>query len=746
MKIVELHIIDFGGLTDRKYTLDGGLNIFQGDNESGKSTVWLFIKFMLFGMPKKGHPDREKSISRSTHRAGGIMTVIYDGQRYRIERSFSEGSRGRVTVYNETTGEKAFTDAEPGEAMLGVTRDVFENSCGIGQSACSGLGGEKGAAAIRNILSSADESVDIDKIKRKLDGIRVYYRHLKGNGGRLYELSTAINETEQRLERATESRLRIATAEERLEKNSQLISAAEARRGELRELLADMQKAELIRRFDALYENERAYTDLEEERSKLLSSSLENEYLPTAADVANLSMLADSMERAEGAFGATCEKLQELESEAPYDKEKAEIGETLSVKGGADAVVNSIKKAGGTKKLGVVLCALGAIGIGVGITLLAIVGMIAGIVSLSAGAVLGSAGAATIAVSASRVNKISKEYGVKGTTLCDYIRECERAAESKMGYNSRLSDARADKKSAAEHSAFISSELERAIRRTSSTSEISSAGAREEAKRLKVFIDGYSALTAKIDRLSAVIANDRQLLSVYNDKELRAAVKNTVVELSDKKIRDTENEERFYSEKLRTLTDRDRALRTDLINLKATDEDPAAIADKLSDLRAEYTEAEEYYESLVIAIEGIEKAAASMRGNITPLLGDNAGKMMEYISDGRYKAVSMGPSLDVALVDKDGLTTSEEMMSGGTEDAAYLAVRISLMMQIYGGELPPLMMDETLCQLDDTRMKRILKLVGKLCEESLQCILFTCHRREASAVREMSINAKVFDM
>ena len=81
MKIIKLDIIEFGGLTDRHYTLGEGLNIFCGDNESGKSTLWAFVKFMLYGLPnKKGHPERIKGINRSTHRACGAMTVLWKGE------------------------------------------------------------------------------------------------------------------------------------------------------------------------------------------------------------------------------------------------------------------------------------------------------------------------------------------------------------------------------------------------------------------------------------------------------------------------------------------------------------------------------------------------------------------------------------------------------------------------------------------------------------------------------------------
>ena len=79
MRIKELNVIEFGGLAGRRFELSDGINIFEGNNEAGKSTLWLFIKFMLYGMPKKGHPERERSINRMTHRAIGTMLVSHEG-------------------------------------------------------------------------------------------------------------------------------------------------------------------------------------------------------------------------------------------------------------------------------------------------------------------------------------------------------------------------------------------------------------------------------------------------------------------------------------------------------------------------------------------------------------------------------------------------------------------------------------------------------------------------------------------
>ena len=51
MRIVGLHVENFGALCDYTETFDGGLNLRLRPNGWGKSTLAVFIKAMLYGLP-----------------------------------------------------------------------------------------------------------------------------------------------------------------------------------------------------------------------------------------------------------------------------------------------------------------------------------------------------------------------------------------------------------------------------------------------------------------------------------------------------------------------------------------------------------------------------------------------------------------------------------------------------------------------------------------------------------------------
>jgi uncharacterized protein YhaN len=117
---------------------------------------------------------------------------------------------------------------------------------------------------------------------------------------------------------------------------------------------------------------------------------------------------------------------------------------------------------------------------------------------------------------------------------------------------------------------------------------------------------------------------------------------------------------------------------------------------------------------------------------------------MAHVSEGAYAAVQTTKDLDVS-VDHNGFLVNAALLSGGTRDAAYLCLRISLMLRLFGTELPPLMLDESLCQLDDKRASRVLGALERL-SDTAQCILFTCHRRESELCEKLGIRANTVNL
>ena len=73
MYIKSLHIISFGGLRNRDIELTPGVNILCGENESGKTSAAMFIKFIFYGLGSKSQKgsssERQRFVNRDTMQA-----------------------------------------------------------------------------------------------------------------------------------------------------------------------------------------------------------------------------------------------------------------------------------------------------------------------------------------------------------------------------------------------------------------------------------------------------------------------------------------------------------------------------------------------------------------------------------------------------------------------------------------------------------------------------------------------------
>ena len=98
MIIQKIHINSFGPAVERDYNLTSGINVLEGKNESGKTTIAMFIKFVLYGLSGRagegGLSERKKYINWKRGVAAGYLVVLAEGKKYRIERTLTATTNG----------------------------------------------------------------------------------------------------------------------------------------------------------------------------------------------------------------------------------------------------------------------------------------------------------------------------------------------------------------------------------------------------------------------------------------------------------------------------------------------------------------------------------------------------------------------------------------------------------------------------------------------------------------------------
>ena len=138
-----------------------------------------------------------------------------------------------------------------------------------------------------------------------------------------------------------------------------------------------------------------------------------------------------------------------------------------------------------------------------------------------------------------------------------------------------------------------------------------------------------------------------------------------------------------------------------------------------------------------LAKECLEKAYDEIKHNISPKFEQKLCEIISYITNEKYKKVSVDDEEGIHVELENGSIVSVDKLSSGTIDEMYLALRLSILDEI-SNENMPIMLDETFAYFDDNRLKNILYYLQDKNYEN-QIILFTCTNREEDILNELKI-------
>ncbi len=743
-----MNITEFGCIKDRIIEPSEDLNIIYGENESGKSTVLLFIKFMLYGLTRRSatNSERERSISWSGHRAAGTMTVSFKSKSYRIERSFTENGRGgseRLSMLCIDDGSAVSTDKSPGEFFLGVPREAFEGSACVGQMRSADINGEKVASSIENMLSAADESVDTAKILKNLDSVRVGYRHKSKSGGSLYEDEQRINQLRLKIGKAKDATLSLEGWEQKLEQSRRDYEIVKGEFEQKDALLGELNKVTVIKRFEKLRDMQGELEAFQKKMSECEGRLCVDGFMPDRAHTAELKLSAKGLADAQRLYES--KKEQSLKGNiAAFDESAAALGEDTERSGGRSAIIakadefkKTVKKQNALIAVSFSVALVLALGGVAAMLLWSLLGAV-GFFGLPVAVIIAIVGGQRRARAKQSLNELCARYGADTDSLATRIDYCLAELAKSGEIKAKRARIEAELDGALSNLEEKYKALEAVLYRTRNGAQVSIETAALEFKRLEGLISEREDILRQTDTLERVISSEREMLCHYDEDELRRAVSVDVGEVTPRAIAEAERVRGFLAEKVRTLSIRISSLENTVMGLRATAEDPLPLSDSLAELEDKYKQDSEFYEALTLAMDSIESAAEAMRGSVTPVISRQASELIDKLSGGKYSVLRTTSALGVSL-DRDGYAVKSELLSSGTRDTAYLALRIALFMRIFEGELPPLILDESLCQLDDARAGRMLTLLGRLADEGVQTLLFTSHSRESRILSEAGV-------
>lgn len=672
VRFTEVYLRQFGKLREYRLSFSDGLNIIYGENEAGKSTIQLFIKAMLYGLPAQKKQagvlrDRDRALPWGEKYAAGMLALKADGREIEIHRRFGRTAAGdQLQVIDRHSGEH-ISQLEVhtiGELLLNMSAEVFERTVWIQQDgvAFSGKSGDL-TARLMNLCQTGDANVS-------MEGARAFLSQAA-----LEQKAKDRRNTPGRIDRLLQQREELLQERYQAEAVSKQRQAAQQQLGKLRTELVQVQRA----RKEGEAQQKRKEAQRKRERLEQLYTFRKQIADITKAPAWALGerMSADGLQQLE----ALEKKLEGLDCGPDFGYDKKEL----------EAQADQKKKRQWYSRIAALL---GAFGVLTGVFALLLRGQAAGGWLC---AVLGGVLCAAALWQGRRYARSVKELRESLKTLEDRQRACEKEREEAQAALAAFLDS-FGMQSAAEYRAFYLEHQAAAER----------VQAYQAAYDALLGVDSIEALQAEADALAAPLADPAAEEAPVPDLEaLKArqqALEQNLLQLENKLLYE-------YTEK----------------------SNPADLTAALLQVDADLAEAEKVHAAAVLAQQVLEEAYAAIQSDFTPLVNQKVHAILTRLTCGAHGAVRVSEMFRLKL-DAGQEPQEAEYFSTGTYSQIYFALRMGIA-ELIAEPDTVLFLDDFLTAYDDTRAKAAMQYLAEL-SQTRQILCFTCHKRDVDDARQ----------
>ncbi len=739
MILKSLHIISFGGLRDCHIDLERGLNVISGANESGKSSAAMFIKFIFYGLSGKNTralpSERKRYVNRETGQAAGYITAVTEsGDEYRLERALitsdNAAPRERVRIINQRTGE-CITGQNPGEYFFGMPEEVFVDTCFISQSASirPSIGTSDTKGAVENLLTSANENVDIKKAVERLNETRRSLSHKNKTGGEIKEMRERRAALAAELELSREKYAQIMSITTSLEDVTRRLESLEGSRAKYEGIFAALDKINYRRKFDSVNESKKSIESLEREIASIDASMFGDGFEDALFE----------SERDIRAYDEKCLEYDNIPEEDTAPTEALPSPEEIAEEAHALDTASRIQFS-----VAVALLIAGIIGLAAVVVLyyfntdMYLLPLIMTVALVSLGIVF--------MVRHSRAN--TKLNAILDEWDAESADELENVISEKLAVLGIEGENKADRE-------LLLASLENAKLRFDVASERLSAMAEEAG--IEAYEDVYDTIDAlretadgvRAERadLASKLENLRGRLSVLEEQlegaDPESAESEAVVatpygkiaaRLSTDEIKNYQRERDFTENAIRASQKQKSALEASLAEIGRPSADPDSLATKLEALDELIEELTLRHDACELAMEAITSAGQSMRSEVIPKIASRASEMIREATRGAHDSLTLDSKFSAGLGSGDDVITSA-LLSRGTSDLSYIALRISVAEELFGGERPIMVFDESFAHIDRDRTEAAFGLLS-----GNQYVILTCRSDDTEAAAKTGAN------
>ena len=765
MIIEKIVIKSFGRLNEMTLEFSDRVNVIEGENESGKSTIAAFIRYMLYGFTDEDGEElgeRKKRISWKSGMAQGSMYVRVGGKRYVINRSTTPADDSERPTYREEssivdaeTGAPVFGKLSAGEVFFGVDGELFDNTAFIGAIGDPAIDEGSVKESIENIIFSGSEKINKQRAALRITDKMSALLHEGGQGGAIVDLAHRESALNEKLEECNRDNRMILEKEAELYRIRARRNEAEEKQAKLYDLDASYNNAMLIQTFDQLHLLEQECEEKTEFYNKYIEENTRAGFYPDEQYLTDLLVARKGVNEAYHALG---------DAQDNYNSQRAAIGITHEIEnaieragelGGESEITRratSLWKSGVRNTALAILSGLVALGAGIfeiatadnqgmqfGKVLMAVLGIGA----------LGALGYLLFSLikSNKELTFLQNEFGtasyedLKGKIEIIAEARHKRDAMAIATENARVAIVRA--RDRYEDAKKALTELILRWGEEPPASELGDFLDRLEG-RVRFFLEKKNELLDEKTNIEITVREIRRNLADKSEIDVRAQVSPLMRKAltginHDEIINGIADTKSRVAEEDRLAFD----VENELMLLKSRAGDPSEYYSRIDAVATRRADMVEKHKAFFVALNAINGAMDNLRAEISPRLGEYATGLMEIMTDKKYTAFDVSDGLKLSFTDEDGETKSIDFLSGGTRDMAYIAVRAALIDMLYG-EKPPVCFDESFAHQDNNRARAMMKAINRLADEGCQSFIFTCRGREAALANELVLGAGVY--
>ena len=219
--------------------------------------------------------------------------------------------------------------------------------------------------------------------------------------------------------------------------------------------------------------------------------------------------------------------------------------------------------------------------------------------------------------------------------------------------------------------------------------------------------------------------------------------KNEIVNIFNNNIDNIENDIKKIEEENNNLKFEKYQIEITEKNINNNIEQKIKLEEQLENIEEQKKELLFNGQSIELAKQFLEIAYNKMKNNITPQFKNNILKNKSGIIGEKYKNIVFNEEgINVEL--ENGNYIDANLLSVGTIDQLYLALRLAVMQEISKEDMP-IILDETFAYYDDERLENILNYLNNNFNKN-QIIIFTCSNREKEILDKLKITYNFIEL